>query len=162
MSTSVTYTVTGMTCGHCVASVTEELRKIDGVTHVDVDLDSGRVIVESDQRLDDAAVEAAVDEAGYRVAMNAGTKDAAAGPVDLGPISPTARYGRRRSAHVIDRAEPPVRIAMTAPVTEPTNVAAAPTARSVDLAIGGMTCASCAARIEKRLNNVGGVKASVN
>lgn len=67
MATS-TYTVTGMTCGHCVASVQKEIGKIDGVTGVDVDLASGRVQVESAAPLTDAAVAAAVDEAGYQVA----------------------------------------------------------------------------------------------
>src|SRR3546814_6038248 len=63
MSTTSTYTVNGMTCGHCVASVTEEVSKLDGVTAVDVDLSSGRVTVESDGPVDDAAFAAAVDEA---------------------------------------------------------------------------------------------------
>ncbi len=67
MSTTSSYTVTGMTCGHCVRSVTEEVSKIDGVTNVDVDLASGRVTVESDGPVDDAAFAAAVDEAGYSV-----------------------------------------------------------------------------------------------
>ena len=67
MSTTSTYTVNGMTCGHCVASVTEEVTKLDGVTAVDVDLSSGRVTVESDGPVDDAAFAAAVDEAGYTV-----------------------------------------------------------------------------------------------
>ena len=64
---TTTYTVTGMTCGHCVGAVTEEVRKIDGVTAVDVDLPTGQVTVSSDGPLDDAAVTAAVDEAGYAV-----------------------------------------------------------------------------------------------
>ncbi|WP_280337665.1 heavy-metal-associated domain-containing protein [Nocardia wallacei] len=67
MATS-TYTVTGMTCGHCVASVRQEIGKIDGVTSVDVDLASGRVQVESASPLAAADVAAAVDEAGYQVA----------------------------------------------------------------------------------------------
>ncbi|MCX4097167.1 heavy-metal-associated domain-containing protein [Nocardia sp. alder85J] len=67
MATS-TYTVTGMTCGHCVASVRKEIGGIPGVTEVDVDLDSGRVRVESTDPIDAAAVIAAVDEAGYQVA----------------------------------------------------------------------------------------------
>ncbi len=66
MSTS-TYTVTGMTCGHCVASVTEEIQEIDGVEDVQVVLETGQVTVTSTQPLDDAAVRAAVDEAGYAV-----------------------------------------------------------------------------------------------
>jgi copper chaperone CopZ len=64
MSTT-TYTVTGMTCGHCVASVTEEVSKVAGVTAVEVDLATGQVTVAADSPLDDAAVAAAVDEAGY-------------------------------------------------------------------------------------------------
>ncbi len=67
MATTGTYTVTGMTCGHCVRSVTEEVGRVEGVTSVDVDLASGRVTVESDGPVDDAAVRAAVDEAGYSV-----------------------------------------------------------------------------------------------
>ena len=67
MSTTSTYTVNGMTCGHCVTSVTEEVTKLDGVKAVDVDLASGQVTVESDGPVDDASVAAAVDEAGYTV-----------------------------------------------------------------------------------------------
>lgn len=66
-TTTSTYTVTGMTCGHCVSSVTEEISKLDGVTAVDVDLASGQVTVESTTPIDDAAVADAVDEAGYTV-----------------------------------------------------------------------------------------------
>jgi copper ion binding protein len=67
MATS-SYTVTGMTCGHCVASVRKEIGRIDGVTGVEVDLASGRVQVESANPVDQAAVAAAVDEAGYQLA----------------------------------------------------------------------------------------------
>ncbi|MFD1860222.1 copper chaperone [Aeromicrobium camelliae] len=69
--TTSTYRVTGMTCGHCVAAVTEELQALDGVTDVTVDLVAGgtsTVTVASDQPLDDAAVAEAVDEAGYALA----------------------------------------------------------------------------------------------
>lgn len=62
-----TYTVKGMTCGHCVQSVTEEVSEVAGVRGVEVDLASGRVTVSSDQPVDDAAVRAAVAEAGYEV-----------------------------------------------------------------------------------------------
>ena len=65
--TTSTYTVTGMTCGHCVASVTDEVSKVERVTNVEVDLASGQVTVTSDGPVDDAAVAAAVDEAGYAV-----------------------------------------------------------------------------------------------
>lgn len=65
--TTSTYTVKGMTCSHCVASVTEEISEIPGVTGVDVDLDSGRVEITSDAPVGDDAVRAAVDEAGYEL-----------------------------------------------------------------------------------------------
>jgi len=60
---SDTYTVTGMTCGHCVSSVTEEVTAVPGVTGVQVDLESGRLTVEG--TADESAVQAAVEEAGY-------------------------------------------------------------------------------------------------
>lgn len=62
-----TYRVTGMTCAHCVNSVGSEIKQISGVTDVQVDLASGQVTVTSNEPLDDTAVEAAVDEAGYAV-----------------------------------------------------------------------------------------------
>jgi copper chaperone len=65
MSASTTWNVTGMTCGHCVASVTEEISEIDGVENVEVSLDTGNVVVTSAEPLDRSAVAAAVEEAGY-------------------------------------------------------------------------------------------------
>jgi copper ion binding protein len=62
------YLVTGMTCGHCVSSVKEEVGQIDGVSGVEVDLASGRVTVTSAQPVAREAVAAAVDEAGYALA----------------------------------------------------------------------------------------------
>lgn len=67
MSTS-TFTVTGMTCSHCVASVTEEVTAVPGVTAVDVDLATGGLTVTSDAPVDDASIKAAVEEAGYQLA----------------------------------------------------------------------------------------------
>jgi copper chaperone len=67
MSTA-TYTVVGMTCGHCVGAVTEEVSQLPGVTAVDVDLASGGLTVTSDAPVEDSAVRAAVEEAGYEVA----------------------------------------------------------------------------------------------
>lgn len=61
------YTVSGMTCGHCVSSVSAEVGKISGVTSVDVDLPTGTVKVASDTPLDPEAVRAAVEEAGYEL-----------------------------------------------------------------------------------------------
>ena len=63
----VTYAVPGVHCEHCVAAITEEVKKLDGVSSVDVDLVAKRVTV-SGRALDDAAVRAAIDEAGYEVA----------------------------------------------------------------------------------------------
>jgi copper chaperone len=63
-----TYTVTGMTCGHCVQAVSEELTKLPGVRGVRVDLNTGAVTVESDGQLPLDEVRAAVNEAGYALA----------------------------------------------------------------------------------------------
>ena len=67
MTTTATFSVTGMTCGHCVAAVQDEVAKVDGVTGVDVELATGTVTVASDRSLPDDAVAAAVEEAGYEV-----------------------------------------------------------------------------------------------
>ncbi len=68
MSTTATYSVTGMTCSHCVSAVTDELSRLDGVDAVEIDLNAGgdsRVIVTSTAPLRVDAVREAVDEAGY-------------------------------------------------------------------------------------------------
>ncbi len=67
MSTT-SYTVVGMTCGHCVEAVTEEVSAVPGVTTVDVDLACGVLTVSSTEPVDETAVRAAVEEAGYEVA----------------------------------------------------------------------------------------------
>jgi copper ion binding protein len=66
--TTETYTVQGMTCGHCVSSVTEEVGELPGVRDVQVDLGSGRVTVTADAPVSADAVRAAVEEAGYTLA----------------------------------------------------------------------------------------------
>ena len=66
MSTA-TYTVVGMTCGHCVNAVTDEVSQLPGVTGVDVDLASGGLTVTSEAPVDETAVRAAVEEAGYQI-----------------------------------------------------------------------------------------------
>ena len=68
MSSTAHYTVVGMTCGHCVNAVTEEVAQLPGVTGVDVDLASGALTVTGDSPVDDGAVRAAVEEAGYEMA----------------------------------------------------------------------------------------------
>jgi len=70
-STQQTFQVTGMTCGHCTAAVTEELTALDGVTGVVIDLVKGGtsdVHVTADVRLSREEVAAAVEEAGYELA----------------------------------------------------------------------------------------------
>jgi copper chaperone len=67
MSTTSTYGVDGMTCDHCVRAVTTEVKGVPGVVEVEVDLDRGQVTVTSEDGLDDAAVRAAVESAGYEV-----------------------------------------------------------------------------------------------
>lgn len=65
------YLVTGMTCGHCVASVKEEVGAVDGVQAVEVALVKGgasRVTVQSEGPIDEAKIRAAVEEAGYQLA----------------------------------------------------------------------------------------------
>ncbi|HEX6248150.1 MAG TPA: heavy-metal-associated domain-containing protein [Nocardioidaceae bacterium] len=70
--TTQTYSVTGMTCGHCAHAVTTELQALDGVSDVDVDLVAGgtsTVTVTSQTPLDEAKVAEALDEAGdYKLA----------------------------------------------------------------------------------------------
>ena len=67
MSETTTYSVPGMHCGHCKSAVTRELEAVAGVESVDVDLESKRVAIIGDD-LDDAAMRAAIIEAGYEVA----------------------------------------------------------------------------------------------
>ena len=67
-SHSATYTVAGMTCAHCVASVTEEVSAIDGVTGVAVDLAARTVVITSGRELSTTEVTTAITEAGYQLA----------------------------------------------------------------------------------------------
>lgn len=62
-----TIIVSGMTCGHCVNSVTEELSKISGVEKVEVDLASGKVDIETNEEIARIKLEAAIKEAGYEL-----------------------------------------------------------------------------------------------
>ena len=63
-----TYSVTGMTCDHCVRAVETEVAKIAGVDSVRVDLAAGQVTLRSDDPVDPAEVKAAVEEAGFEIA----------------------------------------------------------------------------------------------
>lgn len=64
---SATYQVTGMSCGHCEGAVSAELSALPGVHEVKAQASTGLVTVVSDAPLDEAAVRAAVDEAGYEL-----------------------------------------------------------------------------------------------
>jgi copper chaperone CopZ len=68
MSVTSQYTVTGMTCGHCVQAVTDEISALPGVEQVNVELTTGSVTVVSDDEIGRENVAAAVDEAGYALA----------------------------------------------------------------------------------------------
>jgi copper chaperone len=67
MADDLTYSVPGVSCGHCRAAIVEEVGEVEGVRAVDVDLDAKRVVV-SGQGVDDAAVRSAIAAAGYQVA----------------------------------------------------------------------------------------------
>ena len=68
---TASFTATGMTCQHCVASVTREVSELAHVTSVSIDLPSGTVTVESDSSIPQDEIIAAIDKAGYpAVAMN--------------------------------------------------------------------------------------------
>jgi copper chaperone CopZ len=68
MSQTQTYEVVGMTCGHCVSSVSEEVSALVGVREVNVDLGTGRLELTADQPVATEAVRGAVEEAGYSLA----------------------------------------------------------------------------------------------
>ena len=70
MTETITYSVPGMSCGHCRAAITAEVTDLPGVGEVDVDLDTKLVRI-SGENLDDAALVAAIDEAGYEAVRTA-------------------------------------------------------------------------------------------
>ncbi len=67
MTQQQTFSVGGMTCGHCVSAVSNELSTLPGVLAVAVDLAAGTATVDSTEPLDLAAVAAAIDEAGFEL-----------------------------------------------------------------------------------------------
>jgi copper chaperone len=67
MSDTITYSVPGIHCAHCASSIREEVEEVSGVESVVVDLDAKRVTVRGNA-LDDAALRAAINEAGYEAA----------------------------------------------------------------------------------------------
>lgn len=70
--TQQTYTVTGMTCGHCATAVSNELKELEGVSEVRVNVEAGTVEVESAHPLEQSQVAAAIDEAGYQLTGQVG------------------------------------------------------------------------------------------
>lgn len=68
--TTTEYQVTGMTCGHCELAIRSEVGQIEGVTGIDVSAATGRLAVTSESAVDDAAVLAAVEEAGYEARVS--------------------------------------------------------------------------------------------
>jgi copper chaperone len=70
MNETVTYSVPGMSCGHCRAAITAEVTAVAGVDAVDVDLDT-KIVRISGESLDDATLVAAIDEAGYEAVRTA-------------------------------------------------------------------------------------------
>jgi copper chaperone len=70
---SESFTVAGMSCGHCVATVTEELDAVPGVREVAVDLASGRVDLVSDRRIDPSELRRVVAEAGFELLSPVGS-----------------------------------------------------------------------------------------
>ena len=67
MSETLHYTVSGMSCAHCVQAVSDEVGGVAGVESVEIDLDMKAVLVRGES-LDDALIRAAIDEAGYEAA----------------------------------------------------------------------------------------------
>ncbi|MET9436113.1 cation transporter [Streptomyces sp. NPDC006551] len=66
-STTTVYAVTGMTCGHCKTAITTSVSALDAVISVDVDVAGGLVTVTTGGEPDDAAIAAAIDDAGYEL-----------------------------------------------------------------------------------------------
>jgi copper chaperone len=64
---ATTYAVSGMSCGHCKATLTKAIGELDGVSGVEVDLDAGHVTVATVTEPDDALIAETVDEAGYEL-----------------------------------------------------------------------------------------------
>jgi copper ion binding protein len=64
---AITYAVSGMSCGHCKATLTKVIGELDGVSGVEVDLDSGHVTVTGSAEPDDTVIAEVVDEAGYEL-----------------------------------------------------------------------------------------------
>ena len=148
---TVDLAVGGMTCASCVARVEKKLSKLDGVS-ASVNLATESARIELAAPVSDEELIAAVARAGYTA-----TVIARRAPVPAESSDTPARPGPGPGAAARPDAGPGAD--SEAPTTG-TADAAGP--RTVDLAVGGMTCASCVARVEKKLSKLDGVSASVN
>jgi Cu+-exporting ATPase len=131
--------VDGMTCSSCVARVEKKLNKVPGVVAT-VNLATESAHVELTQDVSDADLVGAVQAAGYAGTV---TRRRSTAPASTAPASGTTSIGAPASGTTAEPAAPAV-------------------LREVDLAVDGMTCSSCVARVEKKLNKVPGAAATVN
>ncbi|MDN7671026.1 heavy metal translocating P-type ATPase [Burkholderia oklahomensis] len=147
---TVTLAVGGMTCGGCARRVEQALAKVPGVTGAKVDLATARAAVDVERDVDARTLVAAAKQAGYRADV---VRDAR---VDASPTPDACALDVAAQSRV-----PP-----TAPAANETTVASpmhAAATKTLELDINGMTCASCAGRVEKALSHVPGVaRATVN
>lgn len=163
--------VTGMHCGGCVRRVEQALRQIPGVLDAQVDLDAHRARVTSAAELDAAELIAAVQRAGYgaeqvedeRVRGEAVAADTAAASRAGEPPAETSEAATAPLGAEPPPAQTPAEARHERASSAPHQAAPAAAPRTFELEIGGMTCASCAGRVEKALARVPGVtRASVN
>jgi len=128
--------IKGMTCQHCVQSVTKALQSVAGVRSVSVSLKRGRAIVEHGENIATSSLVQAVVEAGYEA---------------------------EEASEDIEEDRPPLGLFPKGKGNFPPRVMGGPGERSLTLPIAGMSCASCVAKVEQALKSVPGVlDASVN
>jgi Cu+-exporting ATPase len=160
----LTFHVPGMTCGHCKMSVEGEVGKVAGVASVAVDLDTKLVTVTGDP-LDRATLVAAIDEAGFEVVGLPSTPGSRREPRRRPPGRLCGRARRVVRRGVCDRhghRQRGPRARAPGPRGDAAVSDQLTATEHVDLELTGMTCAACAMRIEKKLNKLDGVTATVN
>ena len=135
--------VAGMTCEHCVRTVSQALTAVPGVESARVDLAAARAEVEVDpSRIDPGAIRKAIESAGYRVPEAAKVADGPAS--EPGPL--------------VTIGLPPHPPLIPTPAQRREHTPAPPSVEEWNLAIGGMHCASCVGRVERALAAVPGVR----
>ncbi|PJO68351.1 heavy metal translocating P-type ATPase, partial [Burkholderia thailandensis] len=147
---TITLTIGGMTCGGCARRVEQALANAPGVTAAKVDFATTSAEADVAHDVDPRTLVAAVERAGYRAQVVRGAHADAAPAPAARPLDDAGR----------SHAPPAVLAADESAVAPP---APAATTKTFELDIGGMTCASCAGRVEKALSQVPGVaRATVN